>query len=206
MDIYLIRHGQKQHGTQPFLEGWYDPPLTELGHQQAAATGQRLLGCGITRILTSDLTRTRQTAKGIQHALNAPLTADAGLREIFMGDWEGQPFETLSEMGDPYYQAWGEHHLDLPYPNGESGAQVFLRVERVLQELAHKTEGSAAVITHGGVVRCLVSGIIGLPMEKRYSLDLANCSITLLRRDDETGRLRLISLNDCSHLKHLQSW
>lgn len=53
--IFVVRHADRQ-GTEP------DPLLTEEGQRQAASLARLLASAHITRIFTSEATRTKQTA------------------------------------------------------------------------------------------------------------------------------------------------
>lgn len=93
MQLYIIRHAQSYNNALAnFKDRICDPPLTELGHQQAAAvadylargvhpeqkfggdaeaTGVRtVLGAGITRLYCSAMHRSLQTAHAIGRALS----------------------------------------------------------------------------------------------------------------------------------------
>ena len=59
MDVLILRHGQSEWNAQGKWQGQADPPLTELGEQQAASAAQQLLDIGesFDRIVSSDLKR-----------------------------------------------------------------------------------------------------------------------------------------------------
>ena len=60
MELYLIRHGQSTNNRGDARVP--DPPLTELGKQQADRTGKALGNLGITRLYCSAMLRAVQTA------------------------------------------------------------------------------------------------------------------------------------------------
>jgi broad specificity phosphatase PhoE len=199
MRIYLVRHGQKQEGQNRFSRGQYDPHLTSLGEQQADLAGRRLAGLPLQAIFCSDLARTVQTAEIINRHLGLPLLRRPELREIHMGDWEGVALEKLAEEQDACFLAWQEHTQDLPYPNGESGADVLSRMLSLLAEISKQDMQDVLLVTHGGVIRVLASAAIQLAMEKRFLLQVDHCSLTTLEYNDPSG-CRLICLNDTAHL------
>lgn len=66
--LILIRHGEAKHHVNQLTWGWTDTPLTDLGKQQADATGRKLTEDGIdceSRLLSSDLLRARETTTAI---------------------------------------------------------------------------------------------------------------------------------------------
>jgi broad specificity phosphatase PhoE len=200
MHIYLVRHGQKRKDQDRFSRGFFDPDLTRLGMQQAHQTGQRLKGLPMQAIFTSDLARTRQTAEIINQYIARPLQTRPDLREICMGDWEGVSFETLAEREDAYYLAWRQHTQDLPYPNGESGADVLVRITSFLDELCQQNLEDVLLVTHGGLIRVLVSASLLLGMEKRFHIPVSNCSLSILEMSCSSHEIKLVCLNDTAHL------
>ena len=61
----LLRHGQTPMSVQKRYAGRSDPPLTDIGVQQAAAAAKRLASAGFGVIVTSPLLRTVQTAQQV---------------------------------------------------------------------------------------------------------------------------------------------
>ena len=59
----LVRHGQSEWNLQNLFTGWQDPPLTELGRQEAREAGRRLKARGIVfdKAYTSCLSRAQDT-------------------------------------------------------------------------------------------------------------------------------------------------
>lgn len=199
MHIILVRHGHIRKNTSRFSEGWYDPDLSSLGESQADRTGLRLASLHIQAIFSSDLIRAKQTANIINQHLNLPMRLLPELREIFMGDWEGRSFRDLEIEKDEYYLSWSRHETDMPYPNGESGADVLRRTMGFLDNISQMDLKNIVVITHGGVIRALVSTCIQLDMQSRFHLPVSTCGLTHLVYSPSLGYY-LHYLNDTSHL------
>ena len=116
----VVRHGNTfEAGTKPRRIGARtDLPLTQAGIDQARSLGTHFASQGITfdRVLTSPLTRTRQTAQHVlaqQVAPPQPETADF-LREIDHGPDEDKPEEeVLARIGSDALAAW-EARADAP--------------------------------------------------------------------------------------------
>ena len=79
-DIYLVRHAEKVKDDSK------DPALTEVGYQRAANLADMLGSAGITKIYSSDYTRTRDTA--------APLAEHLGLELQIYDPKALEPFAT----------------------------------------------------------------------------------------------------------------
>ncbi len=99
MTIFFIRHGQSEFNAA--FQGEADPlifdaPLTTLGFEQAKKARETIADLGITRVISSPLTRALQTAQTIFDGI-APIEVRHGHHELllFSGD-VGRPPEELS--------------------------------------------------------------------------------------------------------------
>lgn len=91
---------------------------------------------------------------------------------------------------------------DLPYPGGESAADVVKRVLPVMNEILASGDRAVAVVTHGGVIRSMTAHYLGMELSKTQLLasHLENCGITeFWFREDGTAVLN--RFNDYSHLE-----
>lgn len=72
--FYFTRHGQTVWNVENKICGATDIALTDLGHQQAAELGERILkeGIKIDEILYSPLMRAADTAKHISEVTGIP--------------------------------------------------------------------------------------------------------------------------------------
>jgi broad specificity phosphatase PhoE len=196
MNIYLIRHGQ---------QALPQPQLSETGVWQAHRLGQRLKKSGIQRIYSSHLERALQTAQILNQYLDVELLIRPDLREIEMGDCGEKGWEALRQEYPEFARAWDAHHSDLAYPNGEAGSDVWRRVKPILDEIAASDLEQVALVAHGGVIRTIVCGVLGVGFEHRFKLGLdhppANCSITLLQHDPASKEIYLNGFNDQAHLE-----
>jgi broad specificity phosphatase PhoE len=156
--IFIFRHGETDWNAEGRFQGHTDVPLNDKGRAQATALIPILREKKVEAILSSDLSRARETAQIIGAALSVPLFEDIGLREAFLGDAQGLTWEEIqNSFGVEVATRWGSSHptdADVAYPGGESGAQVVERVfeamERFLRSESFVTMG---VSSHGGVIR-----------------------------------------------------
>jgi broad specificity phosphatase PhoE len=143
--ILLVRHGQSEWNADGRWQGQADPPLSELGEEQAVAAA-RALGM-VDAIYASDLVRAHHTAELVAAQLGADVAVEPRLRERNAGEWEGR---TRAEIDDgwPGYLETGKR------PAGyEPDDSVLERVLAALDGIAAVHDGDVLVITHGGVVR-----------------------------------------------------
>ena len=67
--IYLLRHGQTDWNKMGRMQGQTDIPLNQTGRDSAYSCVQDILKAGVTRIISSDLMRAKQTAEIINSCL-----------------------------------------------------------------------------------------------------------------------------------------
>ncbi len=68
MELYLIRHAQSQNNARHDAIRSADPPLTDLGREQATCLAEWLPSVNLTRLVTSPFLRTLETTHRIQAA------------------------------------------------------------------------------------------------------------------------------------------
>ena len=143
--ILLVRHGQSEWNASGRWQGQADPPLSELGEEQAVAAA-RALGM-VDAIYASDLVRAHHTAELVAAQLGADVVVAPNLRERSAGEWEGRTRAEI-EAGWPGFLESGRR------PAGyEPDDSVLERVLTALEAIAAAHDGDVLVITHGGVVR-----------------------------------------------------
>lgn len=199
MEIYLIRHGRQDSRLCNI-----DVDLCPEGFRQAALVGERLVKKRVQIVYSSALKRAVQTAQAANLYWNVDHEIEPELREIEFGRMEGLSDEEIEERFGDLKREQRKMERDIPYPGGESAADVIGRVMPVLWRIAKRPEERVAVVTHGGVIRCVTASILGIE-PGRYRLlgkDLENCSITELRYDREMNRFLLERFNDYAHLEN----
>jgi probable phosphoglycerate mutase len=95
MELLLVRHGQPEWVRDGLTI--VDPPLTELGHRQAAALAAAMTNEALDEVFVSPLLRARETAAPVLEALGRREEIDLWLEEIRDPKWHGTPAERASE-------------------------------------------------------------------------------------------------------------
>ena len=90
--IYLVRHAEAEGNLYRRIHGRYNALITENGFRQIEALKKRFESIHIDAVYSSDLYRTMTTAGAVYQPKDLPLHTDPRLQEIFMGDWEDQPW------------------------------------------------------------------------------------------------------------------
>ena len=192
--IFLIRHGETI-GNAARIVQLPDVPLSPRGIAQAERLARRLARESVTRILSSDLTRARETAECLQRATGAPLNFEPLLHERNFGDIRGTAYAELGlDMFAPDYAP----------PNGETWPVFHARVDRAwerVRAMAATTDGNLAVVTHGLVCRSLAGRCLQLPVGAVVPERWENASVTVVQCP---APWRVTLLNCVAHLDDLE--
>ncbi|HEY8420151.1 MAG TPA: histidine phosphatase family protein [Thermoclostridium sp.] len=161
MELYIIRHGESETNKLGLHCGWGDPPLTQLGHEQAKLCGSLIKHIKFDLVYVSDLLRARQTAEGALPGYSYNFSGK--LREINVGKLAYQsPEQCLEKYGQLYKEAKEKH--DYRYFGGESSEEMMDRIISFMHELENLNDGNienVAVVAHEGTVDCILSYVLG---------------------------------------------
>jgi alpha-ribazole phosphatase/probable phosphoglycerate mutase len=172
--IFLIRHAETDFaGT---FCGHSDPPVDAKGRLQIEQLLLKLEQNKIDTIYTSDLQRALTTAEAIAARLNAPLHVTSNLREIGFGDWESFTWEQIQHRDPVFAKHWTEEFPNLPAPNGEEFASFERRILSEFDAIA-ATNRNAAIVTHAGVLRVILTQRCGSTNEQAWLQTKAHCCV-----------------------------
>ncbi len=87
--FYFIRHGQTDWNKEDRLQGSLDIPLNEKGIEQAKTAAELTKDLPIDLIVTSDLSRAKDTSDIINEKLQIPIIIDPNIKERHAGKLEG---------------------------------------------------------------------------------------------------------------------
>jgi len=162
--IYFIRHGETDWNRERRLQGQKDIPLNELGRTQATRCGLILrdlfgrnghAGANLD-FVSSPLGRARETMELLRTELGldpSRYRMDPRLKEMSFGRWEGYTFAELQEREADALAARERDKWGFVLPEGESYAQLMVRVRDWYESVSADT----VVAAHGGVARALMA-------------------------------------------------
>lgn len=200
----LLRHGETALTPEKRFSGsgGTDPELSAAGLRQAEAVAEALAARGtIQEIVSSPLTRCRQTAAAVAARLGLDVRVDQGLRETDFGAWEGLSFGEVRERYPEDLDAWLASPKAAPTGGGESFATVARRVAATRDRLTAAHAGrTVLLVTHVTPIKTLVRLALGAPPESLFRMELSAASISAVAYyADGNASVRL--LNDTSHLR-----
>lgn len=168
-EIWLVRHGETEWSAAGRHTGWTDVPLTEAGREQARALRGILGGRRFALVLTSPLSRARETCE--LAGLGSVCQPLGDLREWDYGAYEGRTTAAI-RAERPGWTVWTGG-----VPDGETIEQVGARAAAVLA-LVENAGGDVALFSHAHFLRILAAVWLGLPPAdgKLFRLDTASVS------------------------------
>ncbi|MFI0448714.1 bifunctional RNase H/acid phosphatase [Actinomadura sp. 6N118] len=195
----LLRHGETPLSVEKRFAGIGDFPLTENGLAQARAAAMALKGRAIDAIVTSPLSRCRDTAAEVAAVTGAEIRVEEGFRETDFGSWEGLTFREAGERWPAELKAWLADPSVAP-PGGESLAEADRRVRTALDKLKVRyRHQSVLVVSHVTPIKLLVKEALGAPMTALFRMQLDVASLSSIHWYDD-GPASLRAFNDTHHL------
>lgn len=176
--LYLVRHGATPANLEGRYIGWEEHSLSPEGEEQARRLAQHLGRLPLTAICASDLRRTLQTAAAIAAVAGLPVQPLPGLRELNFGDWSGLTYAEIEARAPEQLQAWLQAPELVSPPGGESLTHLRSRALAALPR-----QDGAVAVTHGGVIRAVLSQLTGEPF---WDFHAPPGSVTTLRWDGVT--------------------
>ncbi len=166
-EIVLVRHGESAPAVPgemfALVDGQGDPPLAEVGRDQAERVGERLAReGGIDAVYVTTLCRTVETAAPFLRASGLPSFVEPDLREVHLGEWEGGLFRIKVAVMDPVAVRMLEEERWDVIPGAESAEDFGGRIRDALGRIhGRHPDQRVAVFTHGGVIGRILSEASG---------------------------------------------
>ncbi|MFF4778409.1 bifunctional RNase H/acid phosphatase [Microtetraspora fusca] len=197
----LLRHGETPLSVEKRFSGVGDPSLTSRGLAQAEAAALRLSRepYAIDVIVSSPLTRARQTAEAVAARTGVPVRVERDLREADFGAWEGHTFAEIQRDWPAELAAWLGDPSVAP-PGGESFTEAGLRVERAREQIVAEHEGKTVlVVSHVTPIKLLLRFALMAPPESLYRMHLDVACLSAIDYYAD-GPAVVRALNDTAHL------
>ena len=197
--LLLIRHGLSTWNVAGRIQGQADPPLDDIGREQAHKLARRLLEDQPNVLYTSPLRRAMETAEIIGNKLSVPVVIDDRLKEYGVGEIMGLTWQQVVEQYPDLARQWEEASEDVKFPDAEGSGVFRTRVSAAFAELlTQHPDETIGVVAHGGVLGAYLNDLIGLP--SRFSpFRFANSSLSIV--EVNAVRPRVTLLNDTCHLR-----
>lgn len=193
--VLLIRHGRTSANATGILAGRTPGVLLDAqGRRQARALGTRLRSVALDAVVHSPLERCVQTADGV--LANRPEVErhpDDRLSECDYGDWTGRALADLAT--EPLWPVIQATPSSVTFPGGESMLAMANRATAAIAEwAAGHPQGVVAVVSHGDVIKAILSDALGQPLDEFQRIVVGPGSLSVVRYADT--RAMVLRMND----------
>lgn len=163
---FLVRHGETDLNKNGRASGGgVDVPLNETGFAQAEKAAAMLAGEKIDLIISSHLTRAKQTAEAIAKATGAEIIFDEELRERNMGKMEGLSHHEIKNTHPSFWKN---------FKGKDAGNESYEELEERVSNAFKKHKGNhrhknIVIVSHGGTIRMLIKSLRNLDPDTALS-------------------------------------
>ncbi|MEK4031126.1 histidine phosphatase family protein [Pseudobacillus sp. FSL P4-0506] len=194
--IGLYRHGVTADNEKRAFSGWTDSALSEAGKRGLEQLKLDLPS--YEKVIASDLQRCIDTAAIFFPDNRVDVWPE--FRELNFGCWEGKTHQELEHLEE--YKAWLQNPFSSPLPEGENYRQFGDRIREAwkkwLEVLDQYNLKRTAIVTHGGVIRYLLTELAPdrkefweWKIENGHGYELAG-SLSALRRGERCISLQVV--------------
>ncbi|MDH4127503.1 MAG: alpha-ribazole phosphatase [Spirochaetota bacterium] len=161
--------------------------LTDSFITQAESIKKHLADTNSISIISSPSTRCIKLAEYISDDI---VEKDDRLLEFNFGDWEMKNWDDI-----PYndLNKWMRDYIYTKCPGGESFIDFYNRCKSFFTDLLEKIIKNTIIITHGGVIRTLISHVLKIPLENSFSLKIDFASVSKLEIEKSLIRVNFIN-------------
>jgi probable phosphoglycerate mutase len=200
-ELYLVRHGASADAVEgeefELVGGHGDPPLSDIGRQQAELVGARLAKEHFGALYVTNLRRTSETAAPLIRLSGMTPIVEPDLREVRLGEWEGGLFRQKVADKDPVaVRMLAEERWDV-VPGAEPTEEFTSRIHGAIERIAAAhPDDRVVVFSHGAAIGEVLAHATGSTPFAFLMSD--NTAIARLVLTSERWILR--GFNDTAHL------
>ena len=181
--LFLLRHGHLENSDHGAINGQADVSLSPRGRFQMERRAKDLAGIPATLLLSSSLSRTRQSLEPIARSRPSLLPrALERFRERSFGSWEGKTRPEIAREDPSGYHRWQNLDLSFAPSGGESLLNFRDRINRAMEDLILE-EGyghNAILVAHSGVNRILLLEALGADLSRYFRLTQAYGALNVI--------------------------
>ena len=191
MELILIRHGlpvrkQTTDGKPA------DPPLSEIGLQQAQLVAESLKDIKLDKIYSSPMRRAFQTAEPLSELKSLDIEINDGIAEY---DRHSDVYIPVEELKEIDYDAWLRLMRDDSDDDFKKfAATVCQSIEGIISDNKGKR---VALACHGGVINVWASYVLGMDAKMFFNPNYTSVNRFMAA---SSGEKSLVTLNEHTHL------
>ncbi|MFJ6208678.1 histidine phosphatase family protein [Lysinibacillus sp. NPDC092081] len=199
--FYLVRHGETMWNKEHRLQGWLDSPLSENGILHAEKLRDHLENFSFTAAFSSSSGRAKETLHILLGDRQLPINYEDNLREIFLGDWQGQTVENIMTTHRLDYELYTDYPGQFVATHTESFGTVTERAMFTLKKIAEKyPKNNILIVSHAITIKCIINAILGRSINQLWAEPFINgTSVTIIEQVGSQWHVK-----DIGNIQHLQ--
>ncbi|OYY95509.1 MAG: hypothetical protein B7Y41_03120 [Hydrogenophilales bacterium 28-61-23] len=195
--VTVLRHGLVA-GRPHVYRGSLDDAMTRQGLEQVREAVARLATPAFDRIASSPYRRCLDFARAYADETETPLDVIESFREMSFGAWEGLTPGEAARLDPELHRLFRGSAGTVAPPGGETVGQLSARVNAGWDAWLRDSDGGhRLLVTHAGVMRVLLMGLLGMPHSHAYRVALPEAAyfrVSILAGAAPV----LLSLNSCA--------
>lgn len=192
--IFLLRHCQTQLADRKRLIGQYDVPLSEQGQDLSHRIGEILKKNNFRYVFSSELKRSKETAKIITSYINCQPKPLIGLNEISLGQWDGMYVDDIKTKYPIEYEKRGKDIIRYTISEGENFLELQQRAKKTFNEIK-KHEGNILIVGHSGFNKTLLCELLKIPIDELHKMNQNYGCCNIIIEKDKDFYIKLINGN-----------
>ncbi len=185
LNIYLLRHGQTEQNLKGFYYGNLDVDITSKGIKQIEYISNKVKNVTFDKIYVSNMKRALSSASIISRNKDISFIRDKRLNEMNLGVFEGKSYEDIQREYPKEFQKWSDDWKYYAPPEGESYVDFYERVKVFFQEILKLEDENVLLVTHGGVIRSILTYVMGEDLDVFWKFGSKNGDLTLVKYEYE---------------------
>lgn len=193
VEVLLARHPEVQANIEGRYVGVGESPFTRRGERQCQELAAYIAAWKPSAVHSSPRTRTHAVGELAAKLAGVELHVDDDLAEIDFGAAEGLTYDQARTAGVEIDLLGGPPE-NAPFHDGETWRAFAARVASAAERI--ETCGPRiAVVTHGGVVRAMLTHWLGLSPKAAWRFAVPNASVASVTLWDGSGTLRSFGID-----------
>jgi len=191
MKFYLVRHCQtswKKHGYLSFT----DIPLSKEGRKKAKEVANFLKHLKFEKIITSPLSRAKETAKIISKTTKKEVEENEILKEVNFGIFEGFSRKEVKEKYPEILKEREKDKWNFRIPKGESYSDALKRILPLLSRIIENKK-PVVLVTHATIIKIIIKHLTDKPLKEIEKVYFKTGCIVEVRKVNEDWKVKLLN-------------
>ncbi len=185
MNIYLLRHGETEQNLKGYYYGSLDVDITPKGRIQIESVSNKINSIDFDKIFSSNTKRGISSAEIILKNRDVSFIVDDRLNETNLGLFEGKSYKDIQMEYPIEFKMWSKDWKGYAPPKGECYVDFYKRVKEFFEEILKLKDENILIVTHGGVIRSILTYIMGEDLDMFWKFGSKNADLTLVKYEYE---------------------